>query len=332
MTRVTRAERLAGVSLVHVAIATGRTHQIRVHLAAIGHPVVGDALYGGDAPPSAAALAGRAAPGAPVPARAPPGLRPSAGRAAGGAGERAAGRSGGGARRGARGVGGAGGGRRGALTGRAARTGRYRAAPPERPPGPGPARAAAIRQAATSGNSDAAPRRAAWRCWRSMAVSRACSHAVQRAANGSARRRRSAIFRAALLAVAERPLLEAVQRVGDLLERLRLHLQHRELDVVLDLGLRDFRLVAYAMHRCGGALVADVAHLVVDLVDYLAPALLEKTAKLAEPGVAHPSLRSCSSHDQPLPPRSDAPPAAGELRLPRPVPTARTKRSAKLVP
>jgi tRNA pseudouridine32 synthase/23S rRNA pseudouridine746 synthase len=27
---------------------TGRTHQLRVHLQAIGHPIVGDALYGGD--------------------------------------------------------------------------------------------------------------------------------------------------------------------------------------------------------------------------------------------------------------------------------------------
>jgi len=47
VTRVTRAEHLRGVSLVEVAIATGRTHQIRVHLSAIGHPVVGDATYGG---------------------------------------------------------------------------------------------------------------------------------------------------------------------------------------------------------------------------------------------------------------------------------------------
>lgn len=33
-------------SLLEVAIATGRTHQIRVHMAAMGHPIVGDAVYG----------------------------------------------------------------------------------------------------------------------------------------------------------------------------------------------------------------------------------------------------------------------------------------------
>jgi len=36
----------AGASTVHCRLATGRTHQIRVHLAHIGHPVVGDRLYG----------------------------------------------------------------------------------------------------------------------------------------------------------------------------------------------------------------------------------------------------------------------------------------------
>ena len=38
VTRVTWALNLRGVSLIHVAIHTGRTHQIRVHLSAIGHP------------------------------------------------------------------------------------------------------------------------------------------------------------------------------------------------------------------------------------------------------------------------------------------------------
>jgi len=33
-------------TLVEVKIDTGRTHQIRVHMASRGHPVVGDALYG----------------------------------------------------------------------------------------------------------------------------------------------------------------------------------------------------------------------------------------------------------------------------------------------
>lgn len=46
-TRVTGAEHLRGVTLITVAIATGRTHQIRVHLSEIGHPVVGDHTYGG---------------------------------------------------------------------------------------------------------------------------------------------------------------------------------------------------------------------------------------------------------------------------------------------
>jgi len=35
-----------GFSLIRARLATGRRHQIRVHLAAIGHPVVGDKLYG----------------------------------------------------------------------------------------------------------------------------------------------------------------------------------------------------------------------------------------------------------------------------------------------
>jgi 23S rRNA pseudouridine1911/1915/1917 synthase len=48
VTRIVRAEHFGRtLTLAVVAIHTGRTHQIRVHLSAIGHPIVGDSLYGG---------------------------------------------------------------------------------------------------------------------------------------------------------------------------------------------------------------------------------------------------------------------------------------------
>jgi 23S rRNA pseudouridine1911/1915/1917 synthase len=37
----------ASTTLVELELETGRTHQLRVHLAAIGHPILGDRLYGG---------------------------------------------------------------------------------------------------------------------------------------------------------------------------------------------------------------------------------------------------------------------------------------------
>lgn len=40
-------ERFEGATLLEVELKTGRTHQIRVHCAAINHPVVGDPVYGG---------------------------------------------------------------------------------------------------------------------------------------------------------------------------------------------------------------------------------------------------------------------------------------------
>lgn len=45
-TRFKRLERWKGADLLLAELQTGRTHQIRVHLLSVGHPVVGDALYG----------------------------------------------------------------------------------------------------------------------------------------------------------------------------------------------------------------------------------------------------------------------------------------------
>ncbi|WP_409333548.1 RluA family pseudouridine synthase [Cuspidothrix issatschenkoi] len=39
-------ERLANYTLIHFQLETGRTHQIRVHSAKMGHPIVGDPVYG----------------------------------------------------------------------------------------------------------------------------------------------------------------------------------------------------------------------------------------------------------------------------------------------
>ena len=46
VTHWTVLERLKGATLVECRLTTGRTHQIRVHMASIGHPVLGDPVYG----------------------------------------------------------------------------------------------------------------------------------------------------------------------------------------------------------------------------------------------------------------------------------------------
>jgi 23S rRNA pseudouridine1911/1915/1917 synthase len=54
-------EALDGAALLRVRIHTGRTHQIRVHLASLGHPIAGDATYGGTRTPSSRRAAARTA-------------------------------------------------------------------------------------------------------------------------------------------------------------------------------------------------------------------------------------------------------------------------------
>jgi 23S rRNA pseudouridine1911/1915/1917 synthase len=53
LTRYTVRERLPAATLLECRLATGRTHQIRVHMAHLGHPLVGDPVYGPRHAPSA---------------------------------------------------------------------------------------------------------------------------------------------------------------------------------------------------------------------------------------------------------------------------------------
>ena len=68
VTHVRTVARGRAADLLQASLETGRTHQIRVHLQSIGHPVVGDAVYGGtevrrsDASRAAAEALARSAP------------------------------------------------------------------------------------------------------------------------------------------------------------------------------------------------------------------------------------------------------------------------------
>lgn len=53
VTHYTVLKRYPGITLLELKLDTGRTHQIRVHLTALGHPVVGDQVYGKREPSSA---------------------------------------------------------------------------------------------------------------------------------------------------------------------------------------------------------------------------------------------------------------------------------------
>jgi len=47
LTRYSRVDTFAGFDYIRLDLGTGRTHQIRVHMAHLGHPILGDPLYGG---------------------------------------------------------------------------------------------------------------------------------------------------------------------------------------------------------------------------------------------------------------------------------------------
>jgi 23S rRNA pseudouridine1911/1915/1917 synthase len=59
VTRYRVIERFKGSTLVELELGTGRTHQIRVHMSHIGHPILGDSQYGSDSEISRPALHAR---------------------------------------------------------------------------------------------------------------------------------------------------------------------------------------------------------------------------------------------------------------------------------
>jgi 23S rRNA pseudouridine1911/1915/1917 synthase len=59
ITHFTVAERFFGYTLLALKLETGRTHQIRVHMSSIGHPLLGDEVYGGTKSPLKVHLEGQ---------------------------------------------------------------------------------------------------------------------------------------------------------------------------------------------------------------------------------------------------------------------------------
>ena len=51
ITKYNILERFEDSTLLHITLETGRTHQIRAHMEAIGHPIIGDSLYGSTTEP-----------------------------------------------------------------------------------------------------------------------------------------------------------------------------------------------------------------------------------------------------------------------------------------
>ena len=95
----------------------------------------------------------------------------------------------------------------------------------------------------------------------------------------------------ALVAVAERPFVEPLQRLGDLVQGLCLHLQQGELDIVLDVGFGILGVVPDIVQRRRGTLRPHVPHLVLNLADDLEASRLQNALELIVASLVHPILR-----------------------------------------
>src|SRR6185312_4132405 len=92
---------------------------------------------------------------------------------------------------------------------------------------------------------------------------------------------------AALEAIAVGALLEPSQRFVDLAQRLGLHLDERELDLVLDVRLGALGGVEHTLNAAARALSADVTHPLLHLTHHLAAAILEDLLQLRVPVWIH---------------------------------------------
>src|SRR6187401_1781373 len=112
---------------------------------------------------------------------------------------------------------------------------------------------------------------------------------------------------AALETIAECALFETGQRFANLGQRLRLHLNQGELDVVLDVRFGGFGRVKHALCLARGPIGPDVAHLLLDLVRDFTTTFLEDPLEL---GVSRRRYVLCLAtclHDLPPSPLSRDP-------------------------
>src|SRR5688572_5971246 len=125
---------------------------------------------------------------------------------------------------------------------------------------------------------------------------------------------------AALEAVAERTFLEPAERLLDLGQRLSLHLDEREFDVILDVRLGCLGSVEHAARRAVGPFAAHVTDLLVNLAHDLAAALFENPPQFRVAIAVHLSPGGLiNAHMSPLLPSLLLPFVAGRYAIKLPV-------------